>query len=300
MKNKILAFLFGDSQVESEIDEASETLDAIMEEAEELEPLQAKKTPLAAALKAAGVSGDDLELGPEGLSLAFDTEEDYREACEKLMEPDAMEALAQKGWVALRQGDKAMSGEVSPEYRIRFVDLTTPEPENKTDWPAPNPKMMADIIKKGREFATTPFERDPQNPVTDMEPGDKQKAGVGKEKDGADPEGKPKGTSKSEAQNLVDRMLNRVNEGGHKAGCTCGFCKNKGRFGKKKEEEPAGEKEDKGGEQEDGADAPMKEAVREALARRKGRPKAAPSTRPVAAKPKTGGAPGKAYKTPRK
>lgn len=297
MKNKILAFLFGDSQVESEIDEASEALDAIMEQAEELEPIQAKKTPLAAALKAAGVEGSDLELGPEGLSLAFDNEDDYREACAKLMEPDAMETLAQKGWVALRQGDKAMSGEVSPEYRIRFVDLTTPDPEDKTSWPAPNPSLMADILKKGREFATTPFERDPNNPVTDMEPGGKQRAGVGKEKDGADPEGKPKGSS--EAQDLVNRMLNRVNEGGHKPGCTCGFCKNKGRFGKKKEETPA-ETKDTEETEDNGADAPMKEAVREAIARRKGRPKAAPSTKPVAPKPKTGGSPGKAYKTPRK
>jgi len=28
-----------------------------------------------------------------------------------------------------------------------------------------------------------------------------------------------------------------ISEGGHKAGCTCGFCKNKGSFGKKKKED---------------------------------------------------------------
>ena len=36
----------------------------------------------------------------------------------------------------------------------------------------------------------------------------------------------------------------RIDEGGHKAGCTCAFCKNKGKFGKKgKEEEDEGKEE---------------------------------------------------------
>ena len=39
----------------------------------------------------------------------------------------------------------------------------------------------------------------------------------------------------------------KLNEGGHKAGCQCGFCKNKGSFGKKKKEdgEEAKGKDDK-------------------------------------------------------
>ena len=36
---------------------------------------------------------------------------------------------------------------------------------------------------------------------------------------------------------LMQDKLGIVSEGKHKAGCTCGFCKNKGSFGKKKEEE---------------------------------------------------------------
>ena len=34
---------------------------------------------------------------------------------------------------------------------------------------------------------------------------------------------------------VVSSMITnkRFNEGGHKAGCQCGFCKNKGKFGKK-------------------------------------------------------------------
>ena len=37
--------------------------------------------------------------------------------------------------------------------------------------------------------------------------------------------------------------MRQLNEKGHKAGCQCGFCKNKGSFGKKKtEEKPDDEK----------------------------------------------------------
>lgn len=40
---------------------------------------------------------------------------------------------------------------------------------------------------------------------------------------------------------------NRLNEGGHKKGCTCNFCKNLGSFGKKKstDNEPKKKTEDK-------------------------------------------------------
>jgi hypothetical protein len=337
MKKNILAFLFGDSQIESEIDETRDAIEHIFEEVEDAEPLKAKKTPLASALKTLGVAlGDNgLEMDPEGFSICFDNEDGYRHACRVLMEPDGMEKLAELGWVATRMGDKAMSGEVEPEYRVRFIDITTPEPENKTDWPAPNPQLIADIIKKGREFATTPFERDPNNPVTDIKAKGEKKAGVGKEKDGSDPEGKPKGSNKAEANDLVDRMLNPVNEGGHKAGCTCGFCKNKGRgFGKKKEEPETPEEEpetteeskkpeadevpyvDKTGKQKrvpwirkpkaqektESAPPTFDDLVERSsgLAMRKGRPKNPPKTKPVASKPKAGGAPGKAFKTPRK
>lgn len=36
--------------------------------------------------------------------------------------------------------------------------------------------------------------------------------------------------------------MRQLNEKGHKAGCQCGFCKNKGSFGKKKTEEKPDEK----------------------------------------------------------
>lgn len=246
MKQNILAFLFGDSQVESELDETRDAIEQIFEEAEEAEPLKAKKTPLASALKALGVSAEDgLELDPEGFSICYYEEEPYRQACRLLMEPEGMEKLAELGWFATRMGDKAMTGEVEPEYRIRFVDITTPEPENETDWPAPNPQLMKDIMKKGQEFATTPFDRDPNNPVTDIDAKDDKNAGVGKEKQGNEPKGKPKGSGKSEAQQVVNALLEPVNEAGHKPGCTCGFCKNKGKGFKKKDKTEDDEENEK-------------------------------------------------------
>jgi hypothetical protein len=53
------------------------------------------------------------------------------------------------------------------------------------------------------------------------------------------------------------RLIDSLFEGGHKAGCQCGFCKNKGKFGKKKEDG------DKSGSdcKDDGCDAPRKAAA---------------------------------------
>ncbi len=372
MKN-ILAFLFGDSQIESEIDEAKDAIEHIFEEVEN-DPLRTKKTPLASALKALGIAqSDEVTLGDGGFYLTYDQEADYKDACRKLTEPDGLEKLAEMGWFALRQGDRAMSGEVQPEYRIRFVDITTPDPENETNWPAPNPKLVADILKKGREFATTPLERDPHNPVTDLEPKNDKHAGMGKEREGSNPEGKLKGSAQdeaketcrikdcrgkvvagarekygpgfqglcqdhiasqqergaktgrhhatirriygdtSEALGLVDQLLSPVSEGGktqketqrlpnwssapllerHKPGCTCGFCKNKGRFGRKPAE-PEAQADTKAQE------PPGALETDESLARRKGRPKRAVKSAPVAPQPRTAKKIGSAFKTPRK
>lgn len=204
MKKHILDFLFGESQIETEMDETREALDTIFEAAEDAPPIKVEKAPLAKALKVLGVNTDTgLELDPEGFSLCLEPS-DYTAACRILRTPDSMEKLAEMGWVATFLGDIAMTGEPEGEYRIRFISIYTPDPEDSTDWPAPNPKLVADIIKKGREFATTPVERDPNNPVKDMDAGNKKAAGVGKEKEGDAPEGKPKGSAKAEA--LVRRV----------------------------------------------------------------------------------------------
>ena len=40
-------------------------------------------------------------------------------------------------------------------------------------------------------------------------------------------------------------MRKNITEAGHKAGCTCGFCKNKGKFGKKADDTDASKKDEK-------------------------------------------------------
>lgn len=42
--------------------------------------------------------------------------------------------------------------------------------------------------------------------------------------------------------NMIRKPLR---EGGHKAGCQCGFCKNKGSFGKKKDDGGEGKEKEK-------------------------------------------------------
>ena len=75
--------------------------------------------------------------------------------------------------------------------------------------------------------------------------------GQGSSKD----EGEPiKRAMKEAVRQLIDGDGDAVeallSEGGHKAGCTCGFCKNKGNFGKKKE--GGGDKADGVGKPKDG------------------------------------------------
>ncbi len=324
----LLAYLFGDSQIESEVEETKDAIEKIMEAAEKAEPLQPKRTPLVNALKALGLDdvNSEIEYDPEGFSLKCVEEPEYRRYVRILMEPDAMEKLAKLGWVVTRCGDVAMSNE-EPEFRIRFLEVTTCDSSEDGKWPAPNPELVKKTIKAGREFMSEPGPHDDEGTVEydDKTSSDREK-GVGDAKDGADPEGKPKGSTgrvKSESKLLADQLLNPVNEveleeGRHKPGCECGFCKNMGKGFKKK----TGEEEKVSEEPEEeavthGSDAPketdevpkaFKEArtflskdkdVHEELAMRRGRPKHAKDA-PVAKTPKASMKVAKAYRTPKK
>jgi len=252
--NKMLAYLFGDSQMEAELEECREAMERIFEQAEE-NPLRAKKTPLAKALKSLGIEvGDGLELDPEGMALLCNDGEEYRSHVNVLTQPDAMEKLAEQGWVAACLGDQGMTGEPT-DYRIRFIDIALAD---TTDADKPSAGLDA-VIKKGREFATTPMEPDPNNPVTHPEAPWKKTMGVGKPSAGTGPTGTPKGSARKEAKEIVSRLL--VQEQ-HAPGCNCGFCKNKGQIQainqRRATEKPA---------------EPEKPPMPENLARRRGRPR---------------------------
>lgn len=339
----LLAYLYGGSQVEAEADETREAIERIMEEAEKQEPLKPKRTPLVAALKSLGLDdvNDEIEYDTEGFVLVCDEEDEYKRYVKILMEPEGMEKLAELGWVVTRCGDVAMSNEL-PEFRIRFLEITTADSSEDGKWPAPNPELIKKAVKKGREFMDEPGPHDEESPVEydDKTSSDRHK-GIGKEKDGADPEGKPKGSSKKESLNLVDKLLSRppVEEGRHKQGCQCGFCKNMGKGFKKKdggEDKPKEEPKEDGSvthgfdsnggssgseevqkafneeeeepprfddfqqEERENTSAPRDREVAEELAVRRGRPKHAPKDKPVAKAPKASMKVAKAYKTPKK
>lgn len=215
MRTNLLEFLFGSTTVQKSAD-IGEDIVRLFEQAEaaELEPVKAEKKPLTAALKSLGISAA-VEAGVQWCELHCDNEQDYREYLGKLQEPDAMSKLADAGWVMVRCGDQAMSNE-APDYKIGFIEVQTAE-GNKQD--KPDEKVQS-ILKKGQEFATTPVATDDDtNPVEretgkpDVKMGGKT-TGVGKPKDGEDPEGKPKGSTgkvkESRAKNVVSKLLDEM------------------------------------------------------------------------------------------
>lgn len=225
MRRDLMEFLFSKSALE-EADEVklAEGVIKIFEEADELEKvtMAADKKPLADALRKIGVSAK-VEAYPQWCEVLFDDQVEYQKACDAIFTPDGMYAMAEAGWVPSKSGDQAMSNE-TPSFKLGFFEIGTAgeDSEDKDKGPA-----LKDVVKDGREADTAELERDSElNPIEnpDDEMGGKRE-GVGKAADGKDPEGKPKGS---------------VSEGKHKEGCACGFCKNKGRFGKKdKAEEPS-------------------------------------------------------------
>lgn len=206
MRTNLLEFLFGETVIRDEA-ELGEQIVRLFEEADEAEGIElvANKKPLGSALSAMGVSGK-VEAGVQWAELHCDNDADYRNYVGILSEPDNMHKLAEMGWVMARCGDAAMSSE-PPDYKIGFIEIQTAE---SGDADKSNENINA-IIKKGQEFATTPVEQDDDlNPVEHEhgKPDAKlsgKTTGIGKSSDGADPEGKPKGSTKSES--IVDRLL---------------------------------------------------------------------------------------------
>ena len=310
MKSNLLGFLFGESQVREEIDaQLEDELTRLFEAADDAD-LQTRKTPLVDALKAIDVSGD-VEDDPEGFCLRFDDGDDYRQTLAKLGEPDNFHKLAELGWVVAKCGDEAMANEPAC-FKVRFLEISTAE-AGKSD----NVPNLEKIRKDSQKDASTQQDRksDDLNPVEVKNYGsDDNQKGVGDAKDGTGPEGTPKGSTKSEsAEHILAKYLDGdpntpmllkadkpgqnlyVPEGGHKPGCQCGFCKNKGKgFGKKDKTDhtaPEGgsERDTTGvGEQESGG-MPESEAhdIVNNLLETCGRPKCRknPRTKSVAASP---------------
>lgn len=188
----LLAFLFGESQIRQDLVGMEGDLTRLFEQAAKVEADQslASKTDLESALKEIGVEASSYEEDPAGCAALFDERNDFAKALVLVREPDNMHKLAEMGWVALKVGDVAMSNE-PPEFRIRFLEFTVATDGISNDDKGPKQK---DIAAQARERDTTAQDRDDElNPVETDDKGGKPK--LGKAKDGADPEGKPKGAS---------------------------------------------------------------------------------------------------------
>lgn len=222
MKNDLLSFLFLES---AEADAAhgqkldiAENLERLFEAAADAEKgeLESKKTPLAKALSEFGITDADLQMDPEGFCLCTDNRERFADILNVLGTPEAMHKLAEMGWVVTVPGDAAMTNEPA-EYRVRFLEITTVETGDKDK----SSQDQEEIVKKAREFATTPMERD-DDELSPIENEDgkmgKNDTGVGDPKDGKDPEGKPKGSTGKVPESLIDEMTTTGSMGTPSAG----------------------------------------------------------------------------------
>ena len=212
MRKNLLEFLFGPTAVGESSQNLGEDVVRLFEEAadEETEQMVADKKPLAAALKAIGVSAS-VEDGPSLCTVRADNEADYREMCGALNQPDNIHQLAELGWVVAKCGDAGMGNE-APDYRINFIELT-----NVATGDSDKAPDLDNILKDAQKFAATKMDRDDEmNPVeNDDKTSSNHRKGVGKEADGAKPEGKPKGASESasrrvSAKTLADSLLSEM------------------------------------------------------------------------------------------
>ena len=196
MRNNLLEFLYGSAVIRESQHNLGEQIVKLFEEAadEEIEKMVATKEPLVVALKSLGISAD-VEALSQACELTCHDPEEYRRYARILSDPENMHALASKGWVPTKCGDVSMSFE-PPEMKIGFIEIDTVETNDKDKVPD-----LEKVLKDAQKFAATEPEHDDEmNPVEfDDKTSDNHKKGVGDAKDGAAPEGKPKGSSKSES-----------------------------------------------------------------------------------------------------
>lgn len=197
MRKNLLEFLFGEEVIRESSAALGEQVIKLFEEAadQETEEMVAAKEPLVAALKSLGID-KGVEAISQACELTCDNPEEYRKYVGLLFDPENMHTLAAKGWVPAKCGDVSMSFEPA-ELKINFIEIATAETGDKDKAPD-----LEKVLKDAQKFAATePEHDDDMNPVEfDDKTSDNRKKGVGDAKDGAAPEGKPKGSTKSEAK----------------------------------------------------------------------------------------------------
>jgi len=210
-----MEFLFG-LTAPSSAQTIGEDVVKLFEEAasEETDQMVANKKPLAAALKEIGIDAE-VQSGNQCCEIHCADGDDYRDYAQRLFNASNMHKLAELGWVAALEGDKAMSNE-PPSYKIGFIELKMIDtPDNTKSVPD-----LDKVMKDAQKFATTPLDRedDKLNPVqTDKKSSTDNQKGVGKTKDGEKPEGKIKDSLT--AKKLATRLLDEEGELQEMTGC---------------------------------------------------------------------------------
>ena len=142
--DKLLKFLFEESQVETHFEN-------LVEELASVQALEVKKQPLAAALKTLGVTSDTLTLSPENCYvLTFLDHNTFAAALNTLTASDGVNKLAELGWVVANGGNDNGPGTMElPEYHIHFLNIGEIEP---SDGDADKPE---DLEKLQKHLQTT-------------------------------------------------------------------------------------------------------------------------------------------------
>jgi len=124
----LLKFLFEDSQETAQLEEG---FAGMFEDLASLERLEVKKQPLESALKSLGVDTSNLELSPSGYEVVFDSEDDFNKTMTTLVGVEAVNKLAELGWVVANSGDISGPGTMAlPKYKIKFLEVYLPEPSD--------------------------------------------------------------------------------------------------------------------------------------------------------------------------
>ncbi len=131
-----LHFLFETSQVDA-------STEALLRESEALERMTAKKTPLLKALKGMGIPVENVTVDEEGAKLTVTDGALYHEIVRKLGSIEAINNLADEGWLPEFAGDVADTTEL-PEYVLNFLPLHEVEPSEQ-DKATPVDKLNKEV-----------------------------------------------------------------------------------------------------------------------------------------------------------
>ncbi len=146
----ILRFIFRDSQVDADVA-------ASLSEAQSLERVTKQKAPLVKALKALGIETENMTVDELGCKLLIKDQDAYRTALTAIDSVEAMNSLADAGWVAGIAGDVADTTEL-PDYTINFLCLDVAEPSELTK--AVSVGDLNKEVKSGSDVEPNPVAED--------------------------------------------------------------------------------------------------------------------------------------------